>query len=325
MAHAELMSRAALVLAALLTATPLGAAAQDPASAALPGRVAPTGLQVRDARLPRAQASQMAAEVERVLFGPLLATPQLADPHGFAIGRQLIISPPTDGTPQTGPAVARGHMLVRAINVSDGSKPDAQGRYGGAGEGPGISFSVNDLSALYPWPQGEADTFYDLDPTPELRGGFPILRFRTKEHIVIAKPGRKPYRHVTKAEVLEREIAERAKTIAQFGAETRKGVLDDQAKQQAELAALSPAERNAPACLGNSRKRGTFMPCGDSSANYVVVMDPGYFDPKLPKTALQLVVLTVGAQHRDEHKWLGPMTRQAVAALDLDAIQAALR
>ncbi len=323
------MFRPALALAAAimsLTATP-STAAQDPASAALPGRVGATSLNQRDARLSKGEASRMAAEVERLLFGPLLATPALADPHGFAIRRQLIIAPPPDGMPKSAPSIAQGHMLLLAIDATGASKPDAAGAYNGVGEGPGIQFTINDPTALYPWPVGDENrpAFYDMDPTPELRDGFPVLRFRTREHIIIAKPGRKPYRHVTKAEVLAREIDDRRIVLEKFGPNEAPGLEQEQTKQQAELAALSPAERAAPACLGNSRKRGTFMPCSDSGAHYVVAIDPSYFDPTLPKTAIQLITLIAPAQHRDEHKVLGPVTRAAVAAMDLTALQRALR
>lgn len=323
------MFRPALALAAAIfsLAATGSMAAQDSASAALPGRVGPTSLNQRDARLSKAEASKMAAEVERVLFSPLLATPALADPRGFAISRQLIIAPPPDGLPRSAPSIAHGHMLLRSIDVGHGSKRDAAGAYNGVGEGPGIQFTINDPSALFPWPVNEEGrpAFYDLDPTPELRHGFPVLRFRTREHIVIARPGRKPYRHVTKAEVLAREIGDRGIVLEKFGANEAPGLEQEQAKQQAELAALSPAELMAPACLGNSRNRGTFTPCSDSSAHYVVAIDPSYFDPTLPKTAIQLITLVAGAPHRDEHKELGPVTRAAVAAMDLAALQRALR
>lgn len=322
------MSKPTLALAACISLLAAPALAGQNAAAAQPGRVSPTSLSQRDVRLPKAEASGMAAAVERLLFSPLLATSALADPQGFAISRQLIIAPPPEGMPRSGPSIAQGHILLRAVDLSAGSKPDAAGAYNGVGEGPGIQFTVNDPSALYPWEVEEKPgrpAFYDMDPNPELRRGFPVLRFRTKEHIVIAKPGRKPYRHVTKAELLAREIADRQEVLAKLGADAAPGLLQDQTEQQAELAALSPGERAAPACLGGSRKRGTFTPCSERGANYVVAMDPAYFDPGLPKTAIQLITLIAPAQHRDEHKWLGPVARQAVAAMDLAALQRALR
>lgn len=314
----------AAIAAVLLLAG--SAHAQGLAAPHLPGRVSPTSLNLRDPRLPAAESSRMVAEVERLLFAPLLVTPALAQPQGFAIGRQLILAPPPAGAPKTGPTLVHGHLLLRAIDPAR-SKPDAAGAYNGVGEGPAIQFTINDPGALYPWPGSEEgrESFFDLDPRPAQRSGFPVLRFRSKDHIVIAKPGRKPYRHVSKREVLEREIGDRRGVLAKLGADAAPVLLREQADQEAELAALSPTERASPACLGGSRKRGTFTPCSESGAMFVVAMDPGYFDPALPRTAIQLITLIAPIPHRDEHKALGPVTRAAVEAMDLAALQRALR
>ena len=153
-----------------------------------------------------------------------------------------------------------------------------------------------------------------------------VLRFSTKDHIVITKPGRQPWRHVTKAEVLERRIEDARADAAKFPNPADAPRLHQAvAEKQAELAALSPAQRADKACTSSEFKYGTFTPCDTAGADYVVAYDPSYFDKSLPKTAIQLVVISEPVDHRDDHRDLAPMLRGAVRALDLKAIQAGMR
>ena len=319
-------ARIACLAAGLALAAP-AAAQQDPASAAAPGRVFPLGSEVRDRRLSKADGAAVIAKVDKLL-GRLLATPALADPHGFSINRHITVDSLEPGMPAWHPAAAEASILLKAINLNNGSTRDAAtGTYGGVGEGPAIRIRVNDLTALYPWPGADDDrpTFYYLTTKPDDRGGFPMLKFRSREHVIIAKPGRLPFRHVTKQAYLERAIADERAGIAKFGGEPVPGLEKGLADKLAELAALSPTERAAPACEGSELQRGTsFTPCNEPGANYIVTVNPDYFDRSLPKTAIQLVSVSVPQEGGVGHKVLQPIVRAAVAALDLDAIRQTL-
>ncbi|MBI1197271.1 MAG: hypothetical protein GC203_05360 [Phenylobacterium sp.] len=321
------MKRLAFALAGALLALAAPLHAQAPSLPALPGRIAPTKVLAFDGRLTRAETAALAAEADRILFAPLLRTPALAAPRGFSINRSLSIKPPARGVLQGGPSSARGNIVLLGVNPAGGSKPDAAGAYNGVGEGPAIQFTLNDPTALFANMDSDETrpAFMELDLSAPPRGGFTVLRLGVTQLIVVAKPGKLPYRYVTKAELLEREIADRAEALAQLAANAAPVLRKAQADQQAELAALPPGERAAPACVGGERRRGASSPCDDRGARYMVTIDPGYFDPKAPRTAIQLVTIGVGAPHRDEHKILTPIARDAVAQLDLNAIQRALK
>jgi hypothetical protein len=151
------------------------------------------------------------------------------------------------------------------------------------------------------------------------------LRIGASDVVVVARAGRTPYRLVTRQEALQREIDDRAQTLAQLGAAAAPVLRQAQASQQAELAGLAPDLRRAPACIGGDHRRGSFSPCDDRGARHLVAIDPAYFDPALPKSAIQLITLSVNAPSRDEHRTLAPLTRAAVDGLDLASLQRALK
>ncbi|MBU4137353.1 MAG: hypothetical protein KJ690_13195, partial [Alphaproteobacteria bacterium] len=135
---------AGIAAAGLLAAAASARAEQDPESAGAPGRVGAASIQLRDSRVPQAQARVMAAEVDGLL-ARLLATPALADPHGFAISRQVILVPPRTGMPDWHPSAAEAMLLARSIAIHGGSQTDASGAWSGVGEGPTLQITVNDL------------------------------------------------------------------------------------------------------------------------------------------------------------------------------------
>ncbi len=310
----------------LLAAAASARAEQDPESARAPGRVGPASIELRDSRVPQAQARAMAAEVDGLL-GRLLATPALADPHGFAISRKVILVPPRPGMPDWHPSAAEAMLLARSISVHGGSRADASGAWSGVGEGPTLQLTVNDLGALYVWPEeGEDDRpkFFELTNAPDERDGFPVLHFRSRDHVVIARPGRRPYRHVTKQEVLEREIGDYRKIVDDLGGNAAPRLLETLGRLEAELAALSPAGRAEPACQDGSRRQGLFTDCAKVGAHFVVAVDPDYFDPARPRTAIQLITISAPSEGAQGHPTLSPLLREAMEQLDLRAIQALL-
>jgi hypothetical protein len=61
---------------------------------------------------------------------------------------------------------------------------------------------------------------------------------------------------------------------------------------RAALARLSPAERRAPACQDLNERLTGLGECNDY--NRYVALNPHYFDPSLPKSAVQLLVVSTG-------------------------------
>ncbi|MDQ7812600.1 hypothetical protein, partial [Brevundimonas sp.] len=142
--------------------------------------------------------------------------------------------------------------------------------------------------------------------------------------VVVARPGRRPYRHVTKQEVLDREIGDYRKIVDDLGGNAAPRLLETLGKLEAELAALSPAGRAEPACQDGSRRQGLFTDCAKVGAHFVVAVDPDYFDPARPKTAIQLVTISAPSEGAQGHPTLSPILREAMGQVDLRAIQALL-
>ncbi|WP_129793050.1 hypothetical protein [Sphingosinicella sp. CPCC 101087] len=310
------VSSAALVASAAVAAPTRGLSD-------LPGRVTPSSVEIRNARVPRGQAAAMAEAIDGIL-ARLLETPALRSPRGFAINRGVIISAPAADEPASAPVRAEAMLLLREVNPAEGSRADAAGAYSGIGEGPAIRITVNDAGALFP-NAGEGidgrEPFYELTNNPGQRDGFAVLRFRSRDHVVITRPGLLPYRLVTKQEVLEREVEEYRRAVADLAGNAAPPLLATLTEREAELAALPDPERSAPACQNGSRRGGSFVPCTERGAHHVVALNPAYFDRSRPRTALQLVTISAPSAGGVGHALLEPVARSAVEALDLAAIQ----
>lgn len=174
----------------------------------------------------------------------------------------------------------------------------------------GPQILINDASALTRGPARDdaRGRFYMWSgPLPKAgidrRAGFTIV---TR---VNARPVLLP---VTEAEYVEWLIAEAEKPLRELEAAVaeharlpksdahHKAVGDGLAAQRgqargrvaelrAQLAALTPGERAAPACKP-ARKRDMFEGCHDPAITYVRINDQ-FFDPALPRTAIQLLVI----------------------------------
>lgn len=315
------MNTARLALAAVFAvACGQAHAARDAASAAVPGYVAPVDIYQRDPRLPKAEAASFAAKVDAI-FKRALATSALASPKGFSINRQVIVAPPPVGMPSWTPSIAQGTMLLRAIELSD-SKQAPDGTYRGVGEGPTLQLTVNDETALFY--NASAENFLSMPNSLGVDRGFPVLEFKSRKHIVIAKQGSAPYRNVSKEEWLRHEIADIKASIAKFEGEPVPQ-LDARVRElEAELADFTPAERQSPACMSSSRRKGTFADCDEPGADFIVKVNPDYFDRNLPKTAIQLITISTPNHARDDDKMLAPIVRAAVEAMDLTELQRSL-
>lgn len=319
-------SRLALcAAAAALVFAPTASAEQSVASAAARGRIAPVSVQVTDSTLGPAQRKALTVKVE-ALIGAALGTPAFSDPRGFSLTRSIRLHAPLDGMPPSHPARAEAILIAQEIDLEHGAKPDATGAYMGRLEGPSFRIIVNDLHALYANYHGGGDPAREVQNLPirmNLVQGFPVFRVGVRDVALIAKPGRLPYVHVTKAEYLQGLVDQTRATIAEIGGTPHpkmQATLDD---QSAALAALPSQERAAPACA-SSRLRQFFGDCGEKNATFYVRPNLDYFDKGAPKSAVQLVMISTPAEGGHGHKRLEPVMRAAGASMDYASIQAGL-
>lgn len=314
-----------LAAAAALACAGPASSEQSAASAAAKGRIAPVSVQVTDPSLPGPARKAAAAKVE-ALIGQALATPAFTDPRGFSLTRTVRIHAPLDGMPAGHPVRAEAILIAQDIDLESGAKPDASGAYMGRLEGPSFRILVNDLHALYANYSGGGDPAREVQNLParmSLADGFPVFRVGVRDVVVIAKPGRLPYVHVSKAEYLQGLVEETQATIVQIGGTPHPKMQATLDSQTAALAALSPNERAAPACV-SPRLRQYFGDCAAKDATFYVRPNLDYFDKGAPKTAVQLVMISTPAEGGHGHKRLEPVMRAAGAAMDYAAIQAGL-
>lgn len=296
-------------------------AEQSAASAAAKGRITPFGIQVVAA--PAAPAKQIAAKAV-ALVDRVLATPTLNQPRGFSLTRSVKVEGPPPNLSPDHPLIAEVTMIAQDIDLESGAKPDADGTYMGRLEGPTFRIGVNDMTKLYAnvtW--ADDDYAGAVHYLPIQRGtvqGFPIFRVGVRDVMLITKPGRKPWAHISQGERLETLVAESREQEARYPTPKGKAILD---AQLAALAALSPQQRAAPACV-SARLSVPLGNCAEPNATHYVRLNPNYFDKGLPKSAVQLVTISTPAEGGHGHKRLEPKFRAAAAELDYKAIQAAL-
>jgi len=295
-----------ILLSLLLAGLALPAhAEQSPASAAARGRVTPLGVQVIGA-LPPVEVKAFTAKASAIVEAAL-ATPSLNQPRGFSIARALTIDAPPPDQPRANPFVGRATMIVQLIDIEAGAKADAAGAYMGRLEGPAMTLRFNNLTALYANNDGgtmEEARYLPLKMTPV--GGFPTFRVGVNQVILIARLGRLPYVQMTKTDYLQ---------------QLARHVSDP--KVAADLAALTPAERAAPACA-SARLRVRFGDCSAPDATFYVRLNPDYFDKGLRKGAVQLVTISTPIPGGHGHKILEPRLKAAAGEIDLAAVQAML-
>lgn len=293
-----------MAAAALAAATP-AYAQQSPASAAAKGRVAPLSVQVIGA-LPQAEVKAFTAKAGTII-DKVLATPALHQPRGFSITRSLTVDSPPSDQVQSQPFVARATMIPQMINLEAGAKPDAEGAYMGRLEGPTFQIRFNSLTALYPNDNGDRlDQPRDLPMKMTAIQGFPVFQVGIRQVILIAKPGRLPYRPMTKGEYLDWLAKE----------------IPDDTRLAPTRAALTGQQLAAPACA-SSRLSQLFGDCAKGAAP-IVRLNPAYFDKGVRKGAIQLVAISTPIPGGHGHKILEPKLKAAASELDLASIQALL-
>jgi hypothetical protein len=296
----------AIILCALFALPAV--AEQDAVSAAAPGRITFTSDKDKPA---------MTAKVKAV-GQTIVSTPALANPKGMAIDWSVRITAQQDGMPNTDPFPARGLVLIRKIDLKRNGRPDAEGRFGGEGEGPSIKFTVNDPFGFY-W--GEinamkpATATFNLPLTSQWEGGTMTVKINGETVVVLGRADRAPFVVLTRAQALTALI----KQLTDDGIPPEsKGI----ANIKAEIAAMSAAEAAQPACRGGKEVPNKWLTDCTGNAMYQVQQNPAYFDRAKPRTSVQLVTFRVtDAGVVGEDKDEGDRLRQAFAQIDLAAVR----
>lgn len=92
---------------------------------------------------------------------------------------------------------------------------------------------------------------------------------------------------------------------------------------RAALAALSPAERSAPACADINSWPTMLGQCNDY--NRYMALNPRYFDPSVPKSAVQLIVVrTHDGTSNKENRSHAELRFRIFETLDYEALSAVL-
>jgi hypothetical protein len=310
----------AMILTAGLASPAL--AEQDAASAAAPGHVVFTfdnvNPNVREAHKP------VMIGKAKAVGETIISRSALADPHGFAIDWHARLSIPQSGMAGANPYPVRGYVLVRKIKLDakPAPKPDADGRYPGEGEGPKLTFTINDPFTLFsgniegvkPRP---ADGVFDLPADAEWNNGQIKLHTGMDTVLMIGRMDRgAPFIRLTAEEALNALVKE---LIAEGMPESSKPVQN----VKAQLAALSADERQSSACRGGKEVPGHFLTtCDGPRAVQRVKINHLYFDTSKPYTTVQLIAFRVGdAGTVGEDKAEGDKLRDAFSQLDMAAIR----
>ena len=304
-----------------------------------PGSVGVARLDIQGRPLPQAEVPRLRARLDDLL-AQLRQTPALAPLRGFAIDQGLGLFEQDAGLPGA-PAIGQALLLVRRVDPAR-SEPAAQGGWRGYGEGPGIVLRVNDPRALFGYPVGRdaLGDYYQVAVKPRRLQGMPVLQVGNKDVVVVHKPGRKPFAHVSRQRYLEgllaserEHLAGLQQQLAEAGdAESRQQLQQfirqwqgTVAQKQALLDGMGEAERRAPTCQSSSQRLGQlFAACSDPAAVYYVSPAADYFQTGLPASSVQLLTLSVVNKGFLNDHTLGLKVRQAVAQLDLPALQRSL-
>ncbi|HLG13384.1 MAG TPA: hypothetical protein VJH03_02520 [Blastocatellia bacterium] len=134
-----------------------------------------------------------------------------------------------------------------------------------------------------PWMQDEQGRFFPLDEGRPI-GGFPV-QF---EHVIVSKNGRPLYLPVTKERLIKAYIVKiepAARTVPEYKRQLNEA--------QALLAKLSDAEKKQPAWRKNGASKLDLVPEGSANARPLVEVNRAFFDPKLPRAALQVLLVRI--------------------------------
>lgn len=286
-----------------LAMLPLAAAlhAQRPDEGArAPGRVRPTKAH-EVGRVPAAQQAHARATLDRLL-AIALRNPALTPPVGFDVEHLRIAYAPIR------PASLHAPLAYRVSGLLFWMNP--QSRLGGAiGPSPvamsDYAIHANDLRESFWVPQ---EVWRKLEPASRSLYWEPVRTGELQGHpvyehsrVVITASSRPVFRPLSRERLLRHELDDHRRSLERV--HTRPGPLRTQAEGcvaelESRLAALTPAEREAPGWLSLTPPPGVRGPrCsllvdeGAMHARRIVEENPDFYDAALPRTAIQLVVV----------------------------------
>lgn len=287
-----------VAMALLPLAATLGA--QRPDGALAVGTVRPA--KAHDvARVPAAQQAHARATLDRLL-AIALRNPALNPPTGFDVEHVRFAYAPIGAVSPRAPLAYRTYGLIYWMNP--------QSRLGGAiGPSPvamdDYSIHANDIRESF-WVGQEVwrklqpasrSLYWEPVRTGEVQGH----PFYERSRVVITASSRPIYRPVSRERLLRHELEDHRRNLGKLY--TRPGPLRTQAEGcvaelEARLAALTPAEREAPGWLSLTPPPGARGPrCslmvdeGATHARRIVEENPDFYDPALPRTAIQVIVV----------------------------------
>jgi hypothetical protein len=79
---------------------------------------------------------------------------------------------------------------------------------------------------------------------------------------------------------------------------------------QAELTRMTPAQRQSEAWVGDSPHLSGLAAAGAEDAHRVVILSPAFLDPRLPRTAIQILTAEVTLLHGADEGLIRPLTYQ---------------
>jgi hypothetical protein len=250
----------------------------------------------------------------------VVTTPALRERRGFALQTSVRLSPPGPLGRGPGPDIVTGMVLLRFVDVSR-SKPDAKGQYPGNGEGPALTFWINDFKGLGSPRAGDERNAFTLPNDLVTRGGVTTYSRYGTGYIMLHKAGNLPFRPLTTENFYRLVIAEDEVRLAAGGdpvyVDRNRKIME---KTKADLAALTPSERAAQACQVSSRP----VRCSDRNARPLTELSPSFFAGK-PKSSAQVITFQLKNQPERgmQNAQLAPLLA-AQGQLDFAAVSALL-
>ncbi|HZH13875.1 MAG TPA: hypothetical protein VE057_05890 [Archangium sp.] len=296
-----------------------------------------------------AEGQQLTRQTTK-LMEVVLRTPQFNPPRGMSLHPVIKVEGPPAHAAKHHPALVRTLLLAKPIELENkGSVQDKKtGAWKGVGEGPTLDIHVNDLGVFLGSETLDLSNPAQLFSAPQKMGevqGFPVYNVGGKEVLLLSKRDALPWRPFPVESYIQLLISQNQETLALFQkqlssatgagkAELEKSNAKNQATLDAlnqALAPLSPAQRQAGACLSAKRKRdnptGLDLTCAPGSSPLVVVNQDVFTRPAA-KGSLQFLTLTTtwGVLPKDDRmpNALGRVVRAAVQDMDLKALQAML-
>lgn len=319
------------------------------ASCQAPGWVGPPVITVRKGALDKAAAQQVTGRVTKMLE-VVLRAPRLHQPRGMSLSSDILVEAPPPHAAKHHPALVNASVLARDIVLENkrSVQDKKTGTWKGTGEGPSLRLHLNDLGVFLsndPLDLSKPTQFFSEPRKVGEVQGFPVYGVGNNEVLLLSKRDTLPWRPFSVESYFQMLIAQEQETQAVFQkqlasatgsekAELDKVLAERQATIDAlkqELAQLSPAQRQAGACLSAKRKRnnptGLDLTC-PPAATPLMVVNQDVFSREAPKGSLQLLAITTtwGIIPKDDRmpNILGQIVRASLQDMDLKALQAML-